>query len=60
MDYPGAFGPVPISMSAVRMSETPSRLRLRPPTIGEHTDRIMVEMGFSRREIDAYRDKRII
>ena len=60
MDYPGAFGPVPISMSAVRMSETPSRLRLRPPTIGEHTDSIMVEMGFSRREIDAYRDKRVI
>lgn len=60
MDYPGAFGPVPVSMSAIKMSETPVTLRNRPPTIGEHTDRIMAELGFSAAEVTKYHELRVI
>lgn len=60
MEYPGAFGPVPVVEQPARLSETPAKLRRRPPTIGEHTNEIMGELGFSSREIEDYRAKRII
>jgi crotonobetainyl-CoA:carnitine CoA-transferase CaiB-like acyl-CoA transferase len=60
VEYPGAPGPVPISLSAIKLSETPVELRLRPPTIGEHTGSIMAELGFSPDEIADYREARII
>jgi crotonobetainyl-CoA:carnitine CoA-transferase CaiB-like acyl-CoA transferase len=60
VEYPGAPGPVPISLSAIKLSETPVELRLRPPTIGEHTRSIMSELGFSADEIAGFREARII
>ena len=50
----------PISLSAIKLSQTPVQLRLRPPTIGEHTHSIMTELGFSADEIADYREARII
>ena len=60
VEYPGAPGPVPISLSAIKLSRTPVELRLRPPTVGEHTDSIMTELGFCADEIADYREARII
>lgn len=60
MEYPGALGPVPVSMSPIRMSETPSELRLRPPMVGEHTHDIMLELGFSEAEIERFKGQRVI
>jgi crotonobetainyl-CoA:carnitine CoA-transferase CaiB-like acyl-CoA transferase len=37
----------------VGLSRTPSRLAARPPDLGEHTDAILKEFGFSAREIAA-------
>jgi len=33
------------------LSRTPSRLAARPPELGEHTDAVLKEFGFSAREI---------
>ncbi len=40
---------------AVSLSRTPSRLAARPPELGEHTDAVLKEFGFSAREIAALR-----
>jgi crotonobetainyl-CoA:carnitine CoA-transferase CaiB-like acyl-CoA transferase len=37
----------------VTLSRTPSRLVARPPELGEHTDAVLKEFGFSAREIKA-------
>jgi crotonobetainyl-CoA:carnitine CoA-transferase CaiB-like acyl-CoA transferase len=37
----------------VTLSRTPSRLAARPPELGEHTDAVLKEFGFSAREIAA-------
>ena len=59
MEYPGAHGPVPLSMGAIGMSANPVELYRRAPTIGEHTDEIMSELGFSETEVEGYRKARI-
>ncbi len=37
----------------VNLSRTPSRLVARPPELGEHTDAVLKEFGFSKRDIAA-------
>jgi crotonobetainyl-CoA:carnitine CoA-transferase CaiB-like acyl-CoA transferase len=37
----------------VTLSRTPSRLVARPPELGEHTDSVLKEFGFSKRDIAA-------
>jgi crotonobetainyl-CoA:carnitine CoA-transferase CaiB-like acyl-CoA transferase len=44
----------------VGMSETPSTMRNAPPTLGEHTDEILTELGYSASEIAELRDKHIV
>lgn len=60
VDYPGAHGPVPLMMQTVGLSETPLTLRMRPPTLGEHTDAVMAEIGFGPDHIARYRAARAI
>ena len=44
----------------VELSETPGEIRSRAPTLGEHTDQIMHELGYSEDEITELRDRRVI
>jgi crotonobetainyl-CoA:carnitine CoA-transferase CaiB-like acyl-CoA transferase len=39
----------------VKLSRTPSRLAVRPPELGEHTDAVLKEFGFKPKEIAALR-----
>lgn len=58
--YPGLDRPAPIAKVAVKLSETPGQIAHRAPTLGEHTDEVLGELGFSAAEIAALRDQRII
>ena len=60
VDYPGSPKPFPLFLNSMLLSQTPVTLRRRPPTIGEHTNAIMAELGFSDQEIADLRAKRII
>ena len=60
VEYPGLDKPAPLMKTPVELSETPGEIRTRPPTLGEHTDEIMQELGYSKSEIAELREKRVV
>src|ERR1700752_4050745 len=46
VDYPGLPKPAPVARAAVRLSETPGQIATRPPTLGEHTELVLAELGY--------------
>jgi crotonobetainyl-CoA:carnitine CoA-transferase CaiB-like acyl-CoA transferase len=44
----------------IELSRTPGEIRTRAPTLGEHTDQIMGELGYSDAEIAQLREKRVV
>jgi crotonobetainyl-CoA:carnitine CoA-transferase CaiB-like acyl-CoA transferase len=60
MDYPGLPRPAPIAKAAVSLSATPGGIRTRPPTIGEHTDRILESLGYDAAGIAELRKKGVV
>ena len=59
-EFPGAPRPAPLAKVPVWLSETPGSIRHRAPMLGEHTDRILTELGYDARAIAALREKRVI
>jgi crotonobetainyl-CoA:carnitine CoA-transferase CaiB-like acyl-CoA transferase len=60
VDYPGLDKPAPLMRTPIELSETPGEIRSRPPTLGEHTDEIMQELGYSQAQIAILREKRVV
>ncbi|MBI3994020.1 MAG: CoA transferase [Candidatus Lambdaproteobacteria bacterium] len=60
LEYPGVRCPAPVMDTAVRLSATPGNVRHRAPLLGEHTDAILGELGYSAREIAGFRKQRIV
>jgi crotonobetainyl-CoA:carnitine CoA-transferase CaiB-like acyl-CoA transferase len=58
-DYPG-IGAVPLPAPPVRLSRTPGGIRHRAPLVGEHTDEILQELGYTPTDIDKFRDEGVI
>jgi crotonobetainyl-CoA:carnitine CoA-transferase CaiB-like acyl-CoA transferase len=58
--YPQARRPVPLSPTPVDLSETPGTFRRHAPTLGEHTDAILKEIGYSAAEIAGLREKNVV
>jgi crotonobetainyl-CoA:carnitine CoA-transferase CaiB-like acyl-CoA transferase len=60
MDYPGAPKPVPVLQEPVKLSRTPLTIRRRAPTLGEHTDQILKELGYDAAVISQLRAERVV
>ncbi len=60
VDYPGLPRPAPVAKVPVWLSETPGSIERRPPTIGEHTDRILAGLGYSPEDIERLRREKAI
>ncbi len=58
--YPGLDRPAPLMKTPVELSATPGTIRTRPPKLGEHTNEIMLELGFNHDQIRDLREKRVI
>jgi crotonobetainyl-CoA:carnitine CoA-transferase CaiB-like acyl-CoA transferase len=59
-EYPGAPRPVPLAPTPVDLSETPGRFRRHAPTLGEHTDAILSELGYRPEDIAGLKTRGVI
>lgn len=59
VDHPTA-GPIDMPGSPMHFSQTPATIRQHPPDLGEHTDELLDELGYSEREIADLIDRDII
>ena len=60
VDFPGLPVPAPISDTPVRFSESSAGIRARAPLLGEHTDAVLAELGYSEAEVAELRAQRAI
>ena len=56
VNFPG-IGNTKVAATPVKLHETPGEVRARPPVLGEHTDLVLGELGFSPAEIDALKQE---
>ncbi|MGE5322260.1 MAG: CoA transferase, partial [Actinomycetota bacterium] len=55
LEFPGVSAPVPLAAPALQLSSTPGSIRRRAPMVGEHTDEVLREIGYSEDEVRALR-----
>jgi len=58
--YPGTSKDAPLVNLHVRLSKTPASIRMRAPTLSEHTSDILLELGYDEDAINALREDRIV
>ena len=58
--YPGMERPLPVADTPVDLSGTPGGIRHRAPTLGEHTEQILAELGYDAAAIADLREKRVV
>jgi crotonobetainyl-CoA:carnitine CoA-transferase CaiB-like acyl-CoA transferase len=51
---------VPVLQEPVKLSRTPLTIRRRAPTLGEHTDQILQELGYGAEDIARLRAERVV
>ena len=59
-EFPGLPKAVPLAPTPVDLSETPGQYRHRAPQLGEHTDAILRELGYSADAIRELRAKDVV
>lgn len=60
VEHPGAAKPVPLADTAVRLSATPGGIRTRAAALGEHTDEVLREIGYSDADIIDLRVRKVV
>jgi len=54
------FGPIKVVSNPVKMSRTPAAIRRRAPEFSEHTEEVLLEMGYSWDDIAQFKARGII
>jgi len=53
-------GPIKMVNSPVKYSETAPRIRRPPPTLGQHTDEVLRDLGLGKQAIQDLREKGVV
>jgi len=59
-EFPGLPGMLPLAPTPIDLSETPGSYRRRAPLTGEHTDDILLSLGYSAAEIAVLHDEKVV
>ena len=54
------LGPVKVVSTPIRMTKTPPRPKRTAPELGQHTEEVLLELGYSWEEIEALKKKEVI
>lgn len=54
------MGKMKLVGSGIDLSRTPPKIETPPPTLGEHTDQILSELGFAKDAIQTLKDQRVV
>ena len=60
VDYPGLSRPAPLARMPLDFSGADTGIRRRAPTLGEHTDEILAELGYDASTIKDLRTRRVV
>ncbi|MDE0056084.1 MAG: CoA transferase, partial [Gammaproteobacteria bacterium] len=60
VDYPGLSRPAPLARMPLDFSRAHTGIRQRAPTLGEHTDAILAELGYDSAMIEGLRARRVV
>ncbi|WP_427308634.1 CaiB/BaiF CoA transferase family protein [Cupriavidus sp. H39] len=60
LDYPGLPRQAPIVAPPAMLSRTPPDVARRPPTVGEHSDEVLAEVGYDPEQVQALRRAGIV
>jgi crotonobetainyl-CoA:carnitine CoA-transferase CaiB-like acyl-CoA transferase len=44
----------------IRLSEMPRRIRMPPPELGEHTNEILMDLGYTQSDVETFREEGVI
>ena len=58
--FPGSPQQAPVVDTPIQLSETPGAIRGRAPMLGEHTEAILGEIGYSRAQVARLRDAGVV
>ena len=58
--YPGAPRVPPLVSTPVKLLRTPGKIRSRAPMLGEHTNQILEELGYTKEEVKSLRAMRVV
>ncbi|MBM4184156.1 MAG: CoA transferase [Gemmatimonadetes bacterium] len=60
VDYPGLTRAAPVADTPIRLSATPGGIRRRAPTLGEHTEEVLAELGYDARAVARLREAGVV
>ena len=59
-EYPGIDKPVPLAEPPFELSGIETKVRQRPPLNGEHTDEILMALGYDAEQITELHQQRVV
>jgi formyl-CoA transferase/CoA:oxalate CoA-transferase len=59
LDHPTA-GPIKVTGIPVKLSDTPGEITLPPPFLGQHTQEILTELGYSEQDQEKLREENVV